>query len=105
MQAGRSDVLEFSSQPLRDLGAIIYVVAIGSEADQKQLESIVDAPKDIAAVASISELPSKVKSLSRQITNDLGEVLYKFVVYEFGNSSVCHPFAYSPTYFLFVFQP
>ena len=55
------------TQPLKDLNVHVYVVAIGSGADSKELRPVVQETNDIATVSSFNRLWKIQLPLSKQI--------------------------------------
>ena len=61
--------LDQAVQPLKRLGARIYVVAVGRDPDTGELIHIVDRRMDIFLVVSAPELPEKAKSIGKSSKN------------------------------------
>ena len=70
--------LEDASQPLRDLGVHVYVVAVGTKANNEELKPLVRHKEDIFAVESFKELPAQVEILSEKVEQSSGEKYIQF---------------------------
>jgi hypothetical protein len=55
--------LDKAVQPLRDLGAQTFVVAIGSQPDTQELKKAVEKPIDLFRLAGYEELPGDAKRI------------------------------------------
>ena len=67
-------LLANASQGLQDLGVTAYVVAIGRNADIKELGSIVDDERDIFNVSQFARLPVTSDSISKAIIDRAGKL-------------------------------
>ena len=79
LTAGRQslsrDSLPQSVKPLKDLGANIFVVAIGSQPDDQELRPIVKEPEDVLKVSTFEDLASQMRPVARHIVNKTGKSL------------------------------
>lgn len=65
--ASSPDVLSTSVKPLRDLGVHTFVVSIGSEPDNQQLDSVVENQLDIFDVPSFKALLPQMIPISKTV--------------------------------------
>lgn len=71
---GDTGLLANASKALRDVGANTYVVAIGGDADLKELEMIVEEPKDIFKVPEFTGLTTETsESTAKTIISRAGK--------------------------------
>lgn len=71
---GDTGLLANASKALRDVGANTYVVAIGGDADLKELEMIVKEPKDIFKVPEFTGLTTETsESTAKTIISRAGK--------------------------------
>lgn len=64
-QAYGAKPLHYGMESLNGLDVEIYVVAIGGEADRRELASVVQRPNDIRIIPTYDDLPSRTRPLSR----------------------------------------
>lgn len=64
-QAYGAKPIQYGVASLRSLEVETYVVAIGGEADRRELASIVEKPNDIRIIPSFEQLPSETRPISR----------------------------------------
>ena len=73
--------LDEAVRPMQDVGATVYVVAIGNDVKNEEVESVVERPDDdVFPVVSLDDLLAQSASISNAIAENLGEqcVIYKF---------------------------
>lgn len=77
LTAGRqslsSNLLPQSVKPLQDLGANIYVVAIGSQPDDQELRPVVKEPGDVLKVSTFDDLTPQTRPIAKHIVNETGK--------------------------------
>lgn len=77
LTAGRqslsSNLLPQSVKPLQDLGANIYVVAIGSQPDDQELRPVVKEPGDVLQVSTFDDLTPQTRPIAKHIVNKTGK--------------------------------
>lgn len=62
-----------SVKPLIDLGANVFVVAIGSQPDDLELRPVVKEPEDVLKVSKFDDLTSQMRPIARHIVNKTGK--------------------------------
>lgn len=67
------NALSVAANSLRNLGAKTYVVAIGNDANEKELQSIVQTPRDIFRTQSFSLLPIEMPYTAKRIGEQTGK--------------------------------
>lgn len=78
MAAGRhytaagSRGLDVSSQPLREMGAQIYVVAIGRDIDSRELTVVASLRRNIISSPNFKMLPAQMKRIASAIRSGAG---------------------------------
>lgn len=75
------DKLAQSVKPLMDLGANVFVVAIGSQPDEQELRPVVKKPEDVLKVSTFDDLTSQLRPIARHIVNKTGKNHVMFVLY------------------------
>lgn len=75
---GEAELLSNASKALRDVGANIYVVAIGEDVDLRELEMIVEEQKDIFKVPKFTGLAETFESTAKAIIRRAGKLCWKF---------------------------
>ena len=70
-----ADVLTNASKALRDVGANTYVVAIGGDADVKELEVLVEKQKDIFKVPEFTGLTQTSESTAKAIMSRASKLI------------------------------
>ena len=73
---GNQRLLANASHALRDLGVNTYVVAIGRDADMKELEQIANDQKDIFKVLQFAGLTQTSEFTAKTIVSRAGELEY-----------------------------
>lgn len=66
--------LSSAVKPLRDLGAQMYVVAISSEVDKRELTTVVDDQKDIFEVPQFEALLPQATQIAKSIAGRSGKI-------------------------------
>lgn len=66
--------LRTAAQPLQDIGADLYVMAIGSLVNIEELLPIVDKPEDIFRIPSHEVLSEQFKPISSEIAERAGKI-------------------------------
>lgn len=78
LTAGRQSVsrnlLPQSVKPLKDLGATVFVVAIGSRPDDQELRPVVEEPDDVLRVSTFDDLVPQTRPIARHIVNNTGKI-------------------------------
>ena len=73
-----SKSLNEAIQPLRNIGALTFVVSIGSDADPRDLAPVVDTSEDIFEVSYIGNLPVRGKPIAKQIRDRSSKSCFVF---------------------------
>lgn len=72
-QSQSSNLLPQAVKPLNDLGANIYVIAIGSQPSDRELRLVVQEPGDVLKVSRFDDLTPQTRPIARHIVNTTGK--------------------------------
>ena len=72
-QSQSSNLLSQAVKPLEELGANIYVVAIGSQPNDQELRLVVKEPGDVLKVSRFDDLTPQMRPIARHIVNKTGK--------------------------------
>lgn len=70
-----SVLLKNAVRPLRDLGTQTFVVAIGGDPDKRELDNVVEDPRNVFNVSSFGDLLRTAAEIARPVTDRSSKIL------------------------------
>lgn len=105
-------ILDEASKHVRERSDKVYVVAIGSKVNLRQLQDVVVDPKDIFAVSSSGTLKSQSKLIANAIVKGHSKwilalfndsIMKKFFIYHFWQCTLYHHYSVKKYFWILLF--